>query len=97
MRTDAERRRHGTRRHPGAIACPPEGIPVGTGGATATITGLSAQQTSGYHMRFFVPLQDAYRLIDPTWQLGRPVPTGSFCRGGPDHRGPRGIDDVRAG
>ncbi|WP_441785324.1 DUF7507 domain-containing protein [Leifsonia sp. 2MCAF36] len=61
---------------PGAISCPAPGTPAGNG-ITATVTGM-AMQTSGYHVRFFIPLDDAYRMIDPTWQPGDPVPTGSI-------------------
>jgi hypothetical protein len=62
---------------PGAITGPPQGTPAGSG-TTFTITGMSAQQTNGYHVRWFLPLQDAYRLVDPTWDPGEPFPTGNI-------------------
>ncbi|QIG39556.1 DUF11 domain-containing protein [Microbacterium sp. 4R-513] len=62
---------------PGTMTCPTQGTPAGSS-TTFTIQGMSSQQTSGYHVRWFLPLEDAYRLIDPTWDPGEPIPTGNI-------------------
>lgn len=62
---------------PGSIGCPPAGTPVGPSGATYTVSGMQPQ-VSGYKLGFFLPLQTAYRILDPSWTTGSPVPTGTI-------------------
>ncbi len=64
---------------PGTIDCGPLYTPQGEDGITITLDGLTWDTIDIYQftVRFFVPIEDAYRALDPSWQPGRPEPTGT--------------------